>query len=104
MKSTEEPRQWEDETTVPGNVTTVQLYLSPYFNYQFRVLAVNGIGKSPPSVASEIYSTPPAGKHFNLQFSMLLHIASSSNWKLVNVQACRLEVSVEEFNIHVMFM
>ncbi|XP_072277156.1 neural cell adhesion molecule L1-like protein isoform X2 [Pyxicephalus adspersus] len=60
IKNIEEAGQWDDETSVPGNVTTVQLYLSPYFNYQFRVLAVNGIGKSPPSVASEIYSTPPA--------------------------------------------
>ncbi|XP_077308363.1 neural cell adhesion molecule L1-like protein isoform X3 [Lithobates pipiens] len=65
VKSNEEPRQWEDETTVPGNVTKVQLYLSPYFNYQFRVIAVNGIGKSPPSVASEIYSTPPAAPDKN---------------------------------------
>ncbi|KAM5148419.1 neural cell adhesion molecule L1-like protein isoform 2-T2 [Mantella aurantiaca] len=65
LKSIKEAGQWKDETTVSGNVTTVQLYLSPHVNYQFRVIAVNGIGKSPPSVASEIYSTPSAAPDKN---------------------------------------
>ncbi|KAM9324473.1 neural cell adhesion molecule L1-like protein [Gastrophryne carolinensis] len=65
IKSTENGEQWQEETSIPGNETVMQLYLSPNFNYQFQVLAVNGIGKSPPSVTSEIYSTPPAAPDKN---------------------------------------
>ncbi|XP_063796713.1 neural cell adhesion molecule L1-like protein isoform X2 [Pseudophryne corroboree] len=65
IKDNKEPREWEELTRVSGNVTKVLLQLNPYFNYQFRVFAVNGIGKSSPSLHSKIYSTPPAAPDYN---------------------------------------
>ncbi|XP_078199308.1 neuronal cell adhesion molecule isoform X20 [Callithrix jacchus] len=52
-----EPGLWHHQTEVSGTQTTAQLKLSPYVNYSFRVTAVNSIGKSLPSEASEQYLT-----------------------------------------------
>ncbi|XP_034820702.2 neuronal cell adhesion molecule isoform X19 [Pan paniscus] len=52
-----EPGLWHHQTEVSGTQTTAQLKLSPYVNYSFRVVAVNSIGKSLPSEASEQYLT-----------------------------------------------
>ncbi|XP_031521097.1 neuronal cell adhesion molecule isoform X22 [Papio anubis] len=52
-----EPGLWHHQTEVSGTQTTAQLKLSPYVNYSFRVMAVNSIGKSLPSEASEQYLT-----------------------------------------------
>ncbi|KAM4022402.1 neural cell adhesion molecule L1-like protein isoform 1-T4 [Anomaloglossus baeobatrachus] len=67
MKSKDETGQWEDVGKVPGNVTSVHVPLTPNFNYQFRVFAVNGIGNSPLSLVSENYITPPAAPDNNPQ-------------------------------------
>ncbi|XP_077134184.1 neural cell adhesion molecule L1-like protein isoform X1 [Ranitomeya variabilis] len=67
MKSKDETGQWEDVGKVPGNVTTVHVPLTPNFNYQFRVFAVNGIGNSPLSLVSKSYGTPPAAPDNNPQ-------------------------------------
>ncbi|XP_047416507.1 neuronal cell adhesion molecule isoform X39 [Sciurus carolinensis] len=48
---------WHHQTEVSGTQTTAQLTLSPYVNYSFRVMAVNSIGRSLPSEASEQYLT-----------------------------------------------
>ncbi|XP_007980777.1 neuronal cell adhesion molecule isoform X20 [Chlorocebus sabaeus] len=55
-----EPGLWHHQTEVSGTQTTAQLKLSPYVNYSFRVMAVNSIGKSLPSEASEQYLTKPS--------------------------------------------
>ncbi|XP_069707554.1 neuronal cell adhesion molecule isoform X2 [Phaenicophaeus curvirostris] len=60
-----EPGVWHYQTEVPGTQTTVQLKLSPYVNYSFRVIAVNEIGRSQPSEASEQYLTKPASPDEN---------------------------------------
>ncbi|XP_069852318.1 neuronal cell adhesion molecule isoform X17 [Dipodomys merriami] len=51
---------WHHQAEVSGTQTTAQLKLSPYVNYSFRVTAVNNIGQSLPSEASEQYFTKAA--------------------------------------------
>ncbi|XP_014649976.1 PREDICTED: neuronal cell adhesion molecule isoform X14 [Ceratotherium simum simum] len=51
---------WHHQTEVSGTHTTAQLKLSPYVNYSFRVMAVNSLGSSLPSEASEQYLTKAA--------------------------------------------
>ncbi|KAM7181484.1 neuronal cell adhesion molecule isoform 6-T6 [Macrochelys suwanniensis] len=60
-----EPGVWHYQTEVRGTQTTVQLKLSPYVNYSFRVIAVNEIGRSQPSEASEQYLTKAANPDEN---------------------------------------
>ncbi|XP_050179889.1 neuronal cell adhesion molecule isoform X17 [Myiozetetes cayanensis] len=60
-----EPGVWHYQTEVPGTQTTVQLKLSPYVNYSFRVIAVNQIGRSQPSEPSEQYLTKSASPDEN---------------------------------------
>lgn len=60
-----EPGVWHYQTEVPGSQTTVQLKLSPYVNYSFRVIAVNEIGRSQPSEPSEQYLTKSANPDEN---------------------------------------
>ncbi|CAI9615718.1 unnamed protein product [Staurois parvus] len=55
-----EPGIWHLQTIVSGTQTTASLTLSPYVNYSFRVIAVNEIGRSDPSVSSERYMTKAA--------------------------------------------
>ncbi|KAM3915225.1 neural cell adhesion molecule L1-like protein isoform 1-T2 [Leptodactylus fuscus] len=65
IKSIVEVGEWEDVARVPGNTTSVQVQLIPHCTYQFRVIAVNGIGNSPASLVSENYGTPPAAPDNN---------------------------------------
>ncbi|KAM7410733.1 hypothetical protein PAMA_020938 [Pampus argenteus] len=52
--------RWEEWKRVPGDFNHMQLTLHPYCTYHFRVIAVNELGYSDPSKASDIHSTPPA--------------------------------------------
>ncbi|XP_039605039.1 neurofascin homolog (chicken) a isoform X16 [Polypterus senegalus] len=52
--------KWKNLTSYPGNLNSVILPLSPYVNYQFRVIAINEIGASRPSRPSERYRTSGA--------------------------------------------
>ncbi|XP_006890730.1 PREDICTED: neural cell adhesion molecule L1-like protein-like [Elephantulus edwardii] len=63
----EEPGRWEELTRVLGKETTVELSLVPYVRYQFRVIAVNEVGMSPPSSPSDHHETPPAAPDKNPQ-------------------------------------
>uniref|UniRef100_A0A8C3NEQ4 Neural cell adhesion molecule L1-like protein n=1 Tax=Geospiza parvula TaxID=87175 RepID=A0A8C3NEQ4_GEOPR len=60
-----EPETWQELIRVPGNDTTALLPLSPYVNYQFRVVSVNAVGRSQPSKPSLRYATPPAAPDKN---------------------------------------
>ncbi|KAM4650624.1 neural cell adhesion molecule L1-like protein isoform 2-T5 [Discoglossus pictus] len=70
-KSHQGPGEWEYLLSVPGNVTSIVVPLAPYFHYRFRVIAINAIGRSLPSAASDRYSTPPAVPDRNPQ---ILHV------------------------------
>uniref|UniRef100_A0A4W4H0S7 Neuronal cell adhesion molecule n=1 Tax=Electrophorus electricus TaxID=8005 RepID=A0A4W4H0S7_ELEEL len=52
---------WNNLTEVPGTKTMAHLKLSPYVHYSFRVLAVNDVGYSLPSLPTHVYKTKPAG-------------------------------------------
>ncbi|XP_047451795.1 neuronal cell adhesion molecule-like isoform X4 [Mugil cephalus] len=56
---------WHNLTEVPGTKTTAHLKLSPYAHYTFRVLALNAVGFSRPSLASRMYKTEPAAPDEN---------------------------------------
>ncbi|XP_058419589.1 neural cell adhesion molecule L1-like protein isoform X2 [Diceros bicornis minor] len=63
----EEPGRWEELTRVQGKEATVMLSLAPYVRYQFRVIAVNEVGRSRPSQPSDHHETPPAAPDKNPQ-------------------------------------
>ncbi|XP_040262072.1 neural cell adhesion molecule L1 [Bufo bufo] len=55
-----EPGIWHELTRVDGDENTARLTLSPYVNYQFRVIAVNELGPSNGSKPSDRIKTPEA--------------------------------------------
>ncbi|XP_066559316.1 neurofascin homolog (chicken) a isoform X2 [Amia ocellicauda] len=55
-----EPGRWQNLSKYPGNLNSVILQLSPFVNYQFRVIAVNAVGASRPSRPSLRYQTSGA--------------------------------------------
>ncbi|XP_008820919.1 neural cell adhesion molecule L1-like protein isoform X1 [Nannospalax galili] len=63
----EEPGKWEELTRVQGEETEVVLPLAPYVRYQFRVIAMNEVGRSHPSQPSDHHETPPAAPDKNPQ-------------------------------------
>lgn len=80
------PSGWKNLTSYPGNLNSVVLKLTPFVEYQFRVIAINGIGPSRPSKPSAYYETGGAGQSIifttvvrpNLWFAQVsLHFDSS---------------------------
>ncbi|XP_075691581.1 neural cell adhesion molecule L1 isoform X2 [Rhinoderma darwinii] len=60
-----EPGIWHELTRVDGEDNTASLKLSPYVNYQFRVIAVNELGPSNGSKSSDRLKTPEAAPKKN---------------------------------------
>ncbi|XP_042318276.1 neurofascin isoform X9 [Sceloporus undulatus] len=60
-----EPGTWHNHSRYPGSVNSAVLRLAPYVNYQFRVIAVNEVGSSYPSLPSERYHTNGARPEVN---------------------------------------
>uniref|UniRef100_A0A674AIE0 L1 cell adhesion molecule, paralog a n=1 Tax=Salmo trutta TaxID=8032 RepID=A0A674AIE0_SALTR len=50
---------WEELKRVSGTNESVTVSLQPYVSYRFRVISINNIGKSDPSMPSDLHSTPP---------------------------------------------
>ncbi|XP_056603798.1 neuronal cell adhesion molecule a isoform X3 [Triplophysa dalaica] len=59
------PGVWVNMTEIPGTSNTAHLNLSPYVYYSFRVLALNDVGLSEPSVPSGQYRTNPSQPDMN---------------------------------------
>ncbi|XP_049588996.1 neurofascin homolog (chicken) a isoform X16 [Syngnathus scovelli] len=55
-----EPGRWQDLATYPGDLNSVILQLAPFVNYQFRVIAINQVGRSAASRPSPKYQTSSA--------------------------------------------
>ncbi|XP_059383537.1 neurofascin-like isoform X1 [Carassius carassius] len=51
------PSGWKNLSSYPGSLNSVILQLTPFVEYRFRVIAINGIGPSKPSWPSEYYQT-----------------------------------------------
>ncbi|KAI5612378.1 neural cell adhesion molecule L1-like protein precursor, partial [Silurus asotus] len=65
-----EPGNWRPLLRVSSQQNSAPLSLYGHINYQFRVSAVNAIGKGHPSKPSERYKTPPAGKNIPFYFHL----------------------------------
>ncbi|KAA0706861.1 Processed neural cell adhesion molecule [Triplophysa tibetana] len=53
-----EPEKWKELLRVASSQFSAPLTLYCHINYQFRVIAVNAVGRSHPSMPSERYRTP----------------------------------------------
>ncbi|XP_066554163.1 neural cell adhesion molecule L1-like protein isoform X4 [Amia ocellicauda] len=60
-----EPGKWKELLRVPGNHASAHLKLHGHLDYQFRVSAVNAIGRGLPSEPTERFKTPPAAPDKN---------------------------------------
>ncbi|XP_054837808.1 neurofascin isoform X13 [Eublepharis macularius] len=60
-----QPGTWHNHSRYPGSVNSAVLRLAPFVNYQFRVIAVNEVGSSYPSLPSERYQTNGARPEIN---------------------------------------
>lgn len=64
-----EPGKWQNLSIFDGNLNSVNLQLSPFVNYQFRVIAINAVGQSQPSLPSARYQTSGACKRSAIYIS-----------------------------------
>lgn len=77
-----QPGVWHDHSKFPGSVNSAVLHLSPYVNYQFRVIAVNEVGSSHPSLPSERYRTSGAREYLSSRCPEFSLPDSSQPWGL----------------------
>lgn len=71
-----EPGRWRNLSSYPGHLNSVILQLAPFVNYRFRVIAINSVGQSEPSLPSPQYKTSGAGE---IQLVCLTVISSQPN-------------------------
>ncbi|XP_046730802.1 neurofascin homolog (chicken) a isoform X24 [Silurus meridionalis] len=57
------PGEWQNLSSYSGDQNSVNLNLSPFVNYQFRVIAINSVGQSRPSRPSARYQTSGAAPY-----------------------------------------
>uniref|UniRef100_A0A671Y116 Neuronal cell adhesion molecule n=1 Tax=Sparus aurata TaxID=8175 RepID=A0A671Y116_SPAAU len=78
---------WHNLTEVLGTKTTAHLKLSPYVHYSFRVLALNAVGFSRPSLPSRVFKTEAAAPDENptgIQGYGTEHDNLVISWKVIN--------------------
>uniref|UniRef100_A0A3B3DRQ5 Neural cell adhesion molecule L1 n=1 Tax=Oryzias melastigma TaxID=30732 RepID=A0A3B3DRQ5_ORYME len=61
-------RGWQKLEKVRGNKDHAVLSLWPYMSYKFRISAINDVGKSNPSLPSEIYNTSAEAPNKNPEY------------------------------------
>nr|XP_023689963.1 neural cell adhesion molecule L1 isoform X2 [Paramormyrops kingsleyae] len=57
--------EWIEAIRVSGEMDQAYIPLRPFGTYRFRVTAVNEVGKSKPTVLTDIHRTPPAAPDMN---------------------------------------
>lgn len=80
-------RGWEELKIVGGNKKHASVPVWPHMSYRFRVIAINGVGKSDPSKPSDIHKMPAEGKRHFFFVSFLKSTANNNTSNMFPITA-----------------